>query len=115
MTNYPQTCTIRWNGYASAENNGNISIDYSSGTLNMGILLTGTPIIGWACTISAHALNFKYKNGETVVSMLIDGSNFNKTLLMDVTPDKSYKGKSLDFTVTIAAATGSIIQAKVGW
>lgn len=115
MANYPKSCTIKWMGYASSENNGNISMDYSKGNLFMGILLSGTPIMGRACIISAHALNLEFKDGGKEVRLGIDGGNFGKTILMDVTPKNTYKGKSLDFAVTIAAATTSVIIAKVGW
>ena len=72
--------------------------------------------MGTACYINVKAENFEFKSGDKNSRMLIvDGANFNQQLLMDVTPKSQYKGKTLKFSVSIAAAESSVLYAKVGW
>lgn len=115
MARYPSSCTLKWTGHASSENVGNLSYDYTKGTLNMGALLSGTPIQGWACSITVTPMNFKFKSGYSTATLVVDGSNFGTTLIIPVTPKTEYQGKQLDFHVGISAAVGSVLTAKVGW
>ena len=101
MAKYPSICRLAWYGHSSAENQGNIATTYTGGKLLMGIYVEGTPVLGKACAVSIHAMNFKFKNGGVDNQLFVYGQNFNMELLEDVTPQSSYKGEELDFAVSI--------------
>lgn len=115
MARYPQSCVLKWTGYATSESSGNLSFDYTKGNLNMGAVISGTPIIGPACTITVRPMNFKLKAGGDSVALMIDGGNFDKTNLINVTPTSDYEGKQLNFAVSIIANAKSVLNARVGW
>lgn len=81
----------------------------------MGVVVSGTPIIGTACAVTARPMNFELKGGGSSAVLVIDGGNFNITNMLEVTPTSDYEGKQLDFAVSITAAANSVLNATVGW
>ena len=57
---------------------------YTSGKLYVGILVTGTPTWGMACSITVTPINYSLKSGET--GKILGVSELGKNLLIDVTP-----------------------------
>ena len=96
MGKYPQSAFLKWE-CGPTENTAYLSIDYEGGKLNMGAVVSGTPIIGTACAIT------------------VKGGNFDVTQIIPVTPAEKYKGKTLEFFVGLTAHKDSVIYAKVGW
>ena len=96
MGKYPQSAFLKWE-CGPTENTAYLSIDYEGGKLNMGAVVSGTPIIGTACAITVKA------------------RNFDVTQIIPVTPAEKYKGKTLEFFVGLTAHKDSVIYAKVGW
>ena len=96
MGKYPQSAFLKWE-CGPTENTAYLSIDYEGGKLNMGAVVSGTPIIGTACAIT------------------VNGGNFDVTQIIPVTPAEKYKGKTLEFFVGLTAHKDSVIYAKVGW
>ena len=54
MGKYPQSAFLKWE-CGPTENTAYLSIDYEGGKLNMGAVVSGTPIIGTACAITVKA------------------------------------------------------------
>ena len=91
MGKYPQSAFLKWE-CGPTENTAYLSIDYEGGKLNMGAVVSGTPIIGTACAITVKARNFEYKTGGNEVQLRVNGGNFDVTQIIPVTPAEKYKG-----------------------
>ena len=96
MSNYPQSAYLKWECGPTAKT-AYISLPYEKGKLNMGAVVSGTPIIGIACAITVKA------------------RNFDTTQMIPVTPADKYKATTLEFFVALTAHNDSVIYAKIGW
>lgn len=114
MSNYPQSAYLKWECGPTA-NTAYISFPYEKGKLNMGAVVSGTPIIGIACDITVKARNFEFKSGGNEVQFRVNGGNFDTTQMIPVTPADKYKATTLEFFVALTAHNDSVIYAKIGW
>lgn len=114
MANYPQSAFLKWECGPTA-NSAYLSYPYTKGTLNMGAVLSGTPVNGTACSITVKAKNFEFKSGTDEVELRVPGANFGTTQIIPVTPKTTYEGKTLEFFVALTAHRDSVIYANVGW
>lgn len=114
MKKYPQSAYLRWECGPTA-NTAYLSYSYTSSTLHMGAVVSGTPVMGIACSIIVKAKNFTYKSGTNEVELRVHGGNYNTTLLIPVTPEKKYENQTLEFFVSLIASNDSVIYARVGW
>ena len=114
MGNYPESAFLKWECGPTA-NTAYLSISYVKGSLKMGAVVSGTPVVGTACAITVKAKNFEFKSGGNEVQLRVNGGNFGTTQIIPVTPAEKYKGTTLKFFVGLTAHKDSVIYAKVGW
>lgn len=105
---------ISWLGTSGSTNSASVEVYYGGGSLGGQVVVTGTPTWGTACVISFIPTNCMLASGESKVSISILGANLGTTFLTGITPNSSYGGTTVRFSVTINGASGAVLYASGG-
>ncbi len=104
---------ISWLGTVGVNNVATVEqTNYDGKRLSIQVVVTGTPTWGTACVITVTPVNCELKSGAQNVKIEILGGNLGVTFLSDITPKESYKGKNVQYTVSIVGAPDGVFYAR---
>ncbi len=104
--------SVSWLGNASTSNTTFVETIYSGDQLGAQVVVTGTPTWDVACVITFTPVNCQLKSGQSKVDIVVNGGNLGVTFLTTITPTDAYKGKTVQFRVTIEGSRGAVLYAR---